>query len=87
VTFHTKSVRGGKIGPDPGDQDDLRPERREEVLSECALSEARKYPEGCRDAPLIDLARIEALHLLPDLRPGASTGNNVSPFFIGPVGP
>jgi len=42
VAFHTKSVRGGTIGSDPGDQDDLRPERREEVLSECALSEARK---------------------------------------------
>ncbi len=65
----------------------MRPERSEEVLSECALSEARKYPDVCRDAPLIDLARIEALHLLPDLRPGASTGNNVSPFFSGPVGP
>ncbi len=87
MAFHTKSVRGGTIGSDPGDQDDLRPERREEVLPECALSEARKYPEGCRDAPLINLARIEALHLLPDLRPGASTGNSISPFFIGPVGP
>ncbi len=87
MAFHTKSVRGGNIGPDPGDQDDLRPERSEEVLSECALSEARKYPDGCRDAPLIDLARIEALHLLPDLRAGISIGNSVSLFFIGPVGP
>ena len=87
MAFHTKSVRGGKIGPDPGNQDDLRPERREEVLSECALSEARKYPESYRDAPLIDLARVEAFHLLPDLRAGISIGNSVSPFFIGPVGP
>jgi predicted nucleic acid-binding protein len=27
----------------------------------------RKYPDGCRDAPLVNFVRIEALHLLPDL--------------------